>query len=354
MISSQQFLCLKDQFNPKSNSIGFLRFFLATLVVFSHSFLLAHSSSDPLGKWSIGDIDLGDVSVECFFALSGFLIAGSYFRTSDLWRYFWHRSLRIFPGFWACLVVIAFLIGPFVYLLKSGSIAGYFNTGSENPFAYVTANLFLFMRNRYITGLFTDNPYPSVVNDSLRTLSTEFVCYVAIIGLGILFSFKKSRAIVLGLFCLCLLLYNRESFSGLIGAAPSLNINFPRLPLFFLGGVVFFLYQDRIILNSWLCAIATLLSLVGLKMGFYNFIGPLLLPYMLFWLAIHLPFKNFEKSVGGDYSYGIYIYAYPIQQSLTSLGFNHCDVVALSLKLCCMGQNHEENPARQGFAVISS
>src|SRR4051812_12311820 len=93
-----------DEAFLKHNSIGFLRLVLASLVVFSHSFAL--SGLEPPGHMQ------AKLAVSGFFFLSGVLITQSFENSRSFWDYVWRRSLRIFPGLWACLVVSAFVIVP--------------------------------------------------------------------------------------------------------------------------------------------------------------------------------------------------------------------------------------------------
>src|SRR5947209_4258685 len=92
-------MTLADAYDPRKNSIDFLRFTLAFLVIVTHGFWLSGQGSDPLYALSRHQDSLGPAAVLGFFTLSGFLITRSS-QHSSFWRYLWHRSLRILPGFW--------------------------------------------------------------------------------------------------------------------------------------------------------------------------------------------------------------------------------------------------------------
>ena len=126
---------LADEFSPRANSIGFLRLVLATSV------LVAHAGAARLRRANYGlrghprPARLRRLGVYGFFVLSGFLITASGMRFS-LPRYAWHRFLRIFPGFWVCLVVTAFVIMPLVALYERDTLAGFWNH-PNGPFDYI-------------------------------------------------------------------------------------------------------------------------------------------------------------------------------------------------------------------------
>jgi peptidoglycan/LPS O-acetylase OafA/YrhL len=95
---------IEQSFSAKRNSLNFLRLILALAVLFSHSITLGMFGSESI----LGKTTLGTVAVFGFFGISGFLVAGSAAR-NNVGRYLWQRFLRIFPAFWICLLVTAFL-----------------------------------------------------------------------------------------------------------------------------------------------------------------------------------------------------------------------------------------------------
>src|SRR3954451_5058370 len=91
-------------FNPDRNAIAFFRMVLAILVIASHSFALGGFGPDPFGRITEGQHNLGAIAVSLFFLLSGFLITRSVLRSRSVGRFLWHRFLRVFPGYWVCLL----------------------------------------------------------------------------------------------------------------------------------------------------------------------------------------------------------------------------------------------------------
>src|ERR1700730_3329908 len=91
-------------FNPDNNAFGFLRLTLAVFVIFSHSLALGGFGMDRLEVLTQGQYHIGLWSVAMFFVLSGFLVCRSASVSRSVARFLWHRFLRIFPGYWVCLV----------------------------------------------------------------------------------------------------------------------------------------------------------------------------------------------------------------------------------------------------------
>lgn len=93
----------------RHNSLNFLRLALALTVIVSHC--VAFGAFGAWGSWqSFNRTPLGTLAVYGFFAISGYLIAGSVLSHGPV-RYLWQRFLRIFPAFWVCLIMTAFVFG---------------------------------------------------------------------------------------------------------------------------------------------------------------------------------------------------------------------------------------------------
>jgi peptidoglycan/LPS O-acetylase OafA/YrhL len=310
---------LDQAFNSKSNSFGFLRLFFAILVVLQHSYILGGFGQelDPIFLLSNHQLASGSLAVHSFFVISGFLIVRSYLRTDNLWRYLWHRIIRIFPGFWVCLVTIAFLFAPIIYLRQYGNLNGYFSINDDSAIDYVLNNLFLLINQPDIANLMSSHVEKSL-NGSLWTLEWEFILYLVIGFLGASSILKKYRKIVLILFIIFFVTYLLDPCHCSILLRYYTSKREPPLISLFLMGSIFWLYADKVIIDFRLLLISFLISILAIQLEIYQFVEIFTLPYIVIWLAIKLPFINFEKH--GDYSYGIYIYSFPIQQVLKQFG----------------------------------
>jgi peptidoglycan/LPS O-acetylase OafA/YrhL len=319
---------LGQNFDPKRNSLNFLRLVLALTVIASHAIGLGQFGNDWIGNRST----IGEVAVYGFFGISGYLIAGSAVRNS-FGRYLWQRFLRIFPAFWVCLVVTAFGFGviAWLYVPGHGSLWTYL-TQSGGPIDYLSHNYLLRIKQQTISGTLAGVPYASVWNGSLWTLFYEFVCYV-MLGLLALTRILRRRLLVV------LLAASVWVAEIVVTSVPGLNahvnaLNNPDLmrvlilvPIF-LTGTLIYLYQETLPDSGWLAIGSGVLVVVGLALPLGNTLPGYTLTsmdltaafitYPLLWLGVHLPLQRVGAT--NDYSYGMYIYAFPIQQLLALWG----------------------------------
>ena len=322
-----------EAFDPRNNAFGFLRLFLAVLVVFSHSFPVGGFGIDALEAFTKGRHTIGLAAVGMFFVLSGFLITRSAASGVSVARFLWHRFLRIFPGYWACLIVCGCIFAPYFAYVEHGTLLRIFSAPTTSPQAYILHNAALFHANGFsllgvlnvypqsIAGLLSRNPFPYQINGSLWTLSFEFACYLAVAALALLGIIRRARLFVAASSAVLWFLnaYSYlwpESFSQAI-PLPALSIFVP-LALCFSVGSVCFLYREKIPSSSWAFVGCIGVLVASLPLGWFGLAAPICLSYAFLWLAFNLPFSRFDAK--GDYSYGTYIYAFPVQQALALAG----------------------------------
>jgi peptidoglycan/LPS O-acetylase OafA/YrhL len=312
---------LSQAFDPKNNSLGFLRLFLALLVIFSHSYTLGGFGHE--GIWGGGQETYGGIAVAGFFIISGFLITRSYRRTQSLLRFLWNRALRIFPGFWACSLMTIAVFAPILHFAKHHTLINYFQSHPAGPLQYFKANFFLEMRQYDINELTLGIPFPGAFNGSLWTLVYEMKCYIAVALLGWVGIFNKQKIMVLILFFFFFQIYIAESIFP--GTAAKISPYFSdiynfKLPLYFLAGAVLDLYAEYIVISKKVFIFFMTVLLLSLTYNSYYLIAPFALSYVILCLAIYLPFSKLDQY--GDFSYGFYIYAFPIQQILSFFKLN--------------------------------
>ncbi len=182
-------------FSTRRNSLNFLRLVLALLVVFSHSITLGSFGSESL----FGKTTLGTLAVYGFFAISGYLIAGSASR-NGVGRYLWQRFLRIFPAFWICLIITAFVFGTIAWyhynpVLSNTCGIHCYLFQPNGPFGYVIHNAWLQINQPKISRTLPGGVWSFGWNGSLWTLEFEFLCYLLLAALS-LFGLLKKRALV--------------------------------------------------------------------------------------------------------------------------------------------------------------
>jgi len=330
-------------FDFRHNSLNALRLVLAVLVIVSHTWPIGGFGSDP--RW--GDFTIGTWAVAGFFAISGWLIMGSRL-ASPLGTYLWRRFLRIYPAFLVCLGVVGFAFAPLGAALGGGS------AGLLDGLRYVAGNSLLVMAQPRIGETPTGLPYPDSWNGSLWTLFYEVLCYVMV---GLIVSMVSRRlvaaAMVVGLFGLSI----AELAIGAGLPAPyGLHLLTMLAPFFFAGSLLF-LYRDRIPFSLPLAGLSVAACLAIALTGINGVLLAVPLAYLLLWLGDRLPLQ----SVGArnDISYGIYIYAFPVQQILALLDVQRAGpavfaltAVAATVPLAALSWFAVERPARRLRRVL--
>jgi peptidoglycan/LPS O-acetylase OafA/YrhL len=307
---------LAAQFDPRNNSLNAIRLMLAAAVIVAHSW--------PVGGYG-ESLVLGDWSVAGFFAISGFLITGSRLSSRSLLDYFWRRVLRIFPAFIAALVLTAGLAAP-VWVAIAGR--GDYDRGSA--FSYVYKNLGLQIHQWQIDGTLIGVGFPDAWNGSAWTLFYEFLCYV---GIGLVATVVARRYLPLGLLAgllACILVSGSSDLADI--AVPETIYLTARLGGFFIAGALVYLHRDRIPVSAKWAAIAAVLTITAGATALFNVLGPLPVAYLVMYLGVRLPLSRVNNP--NDISYGVYIYAMPVQQLLAeALGGWNLHVGAFAL-LC--------------------
>jgi peptidoglycan/LPS O-acetylase OafA/YrhL len=247
--------------------------------------------------------------VPMFFALSGFLVTGSAVRLGNVATFLRFRALRIFPALTFEVVLSALLLGllfstlPLPQYVTHPDFIRYFG----NIFGIVSFTL---------PGVFESNPVPGIVNINLWTLPAEFYCYLLMSGV-MLAGLLKTTRLVLALFLGGMAAMIAASLAFGVGVQPGIYSTLAIVFHFFVG-VAFFLWRDRIPMHPALFAAASVLTLMMLPYPQYAFLmaGPVtyMTVYIGFMSLLALPFMR-----GRDYSYGIYLYGFPITQALIAL-----------------------------------
>ncbi len=314
---------LDQAFNPRRNSFSFLRLVFAAMVLLSHSFPLGgfNGGLDPMWSWTRGQEDFGGLAVAGFFVVSGFLVTRSFATSSTAPRYLWKRFLRIFPGFWACLLITAAVFGTIAFKYEHGSLHGYLHGYPDSPIAYVRSNVLLTMNQYSINTLLSKNPYPHAFDGSLWTLIYEFKCYLAVFVLGAFGILKRARVTILGL-GIFLWTFEIIQFRNPTWVSPSVpffgDYQLIHLSFLFCLGALLFLYRDRVPISNKLAFLAVGAYVLGVVLHLYPEISEPAFAYLCLWAAIRLPLHHVDRY--GDFSYGLYVYAFPVQQLAAMYG----------------------------------
>jgi len=315
------------------NSLGFLRFALASLVIYSHGHFLGGFPEEFVHQWTQGRMILGTLAVQCFFVISGWLLVHSWQRHPELLSYVRNRALRLLPAWWCCLIITAFVFAPIVFVASHGM--GGFWRQDPGPIGYVLKNLFLARTQIAIGGTLANNPWGSDWNGSLWTLFYEGSAYMLLATAGMLGLFQNRARWGLAAI-LSLMLLNALR---LVDLQPALAVRLFDTPgkllcLHFAAGAAVGLLPAAVrhlVMSKVLGGACAVLLPFAWKLGWGPALSPCLLPPVILALAVHLPFRRWESTVGGDYSYGLYLYGYPTAQMLTFFGLHRWGYYAYAL-----------------------
>ena len=306
---------LGDLASRRNNNFNLIRMLAATAVLISHSYPLAQGSEaiEPLSNW-IG-LSLGELAVVTFFCVSGFFISLSRDRAPGSIDFFAARFLRIYPGLTLVLLLSVFLIGPIFTTL--GTLE-YFR--STAIYSYLGNNVMLFSMKFQLPGVFEDTPWPGI-NGSLWTLFYEVTLYVLVGGLGAFGFYGKGNrfagfllvyAVVYVAFKL--LLANTQMLSELHRAQFFFTWSLP-----FVLGMSLYRYRQHIPHRFiWFLPLAALAAWSYQKPWFFECFV-LAWTYLIFYLGFATNTLVDRYNQLGDYSYGVYIYAFPVQEILAHL-----------------------------------
>jgi peptidoglycan/LPS O-acetylase OafA/YrhL len=289
---------------PENNYL-LLRLLAALLVIYGHSYAITRlRRQEDLLQWLLSFTFAGGVGVDIFFVVSGFLVTASYLNRRSWTEFMKARCLRIFPGLLVCLLAVGFILGPLVSTLSLGA---YLN--SPDPYLFLFKNLTLIKLQFSLPGVFEHLPVESV-NGSLWTLPAEFLLYLTLSefgAIGLLFQRRWYLPVVVILCGLLAALCTQVPFF-------EAKAHYLRLFMMFAAGSLVRSYYDRIPLSTWLLAAAAVPMVLLYHTRLFPYAFSVWLVYAVFWFAYVPPLHVFNRM--GDYSYGLYIYAFPIQQAL--------------------------------------
>src|SRR4051794_1758507 len=196
-------MTLQGRFEPRRNNFDLIRLLLAGTVGVAHGIALRTGEQPLFGMVLLGEIStLGDFALDGFFILSGFLVTRSWLTLDNFWRYAWHRFLRIMPGFWVCLLVLALVVAPIALVLEGRQLSELFSS-PDSALKFVLINSGLMMFTYEIASIFGSNPVPLNVDGSLWTLILEAGCYFVLACLGLV-GVLRQRSWVVPIFALML------------------------------------------------------------------------------------------------------------------------------------------------------
>ena len=286
------------------NNFDLVRLLAALGVIFGHSFVLFHASSEEPLRAVLHTDYSGSLAVYVFFFLSGMFVCGSYLRAKHAFDFICKRVFRIWPALLVCLMLTVAVSG--LWFTTHERSAFFLDQETRN---YLGVNALLYNITYNLPGVFDTNLIPHTVNGSLWTLPIEVRCYVFMLLLGILQVLRRPW-IVLSLFIALAVVYLlKQEWIDYFFTEYGSN-----LLLFFMAGAVAYLYSKYIVLWPLYSLLFFVLWVVFKSdSGFSQFLFYTFLLYSMLLFASHA--WVIRLKLGGDYSYGIYIYGFFVQQA---------------------------------------
>lgn len=286
------------------NNFNLLRLFFAWLVIVSHSFELldGNRSREPLTV-VFGTLSFGELAVDAFFILSGYLISQSWLTTPSPSRFLIRRVMRIVPGFIVCILIS---IAAYAVIFDPEYLSAIWWSGLMRSLLVLKVDL---------PDVFPGSHYPSL-NGALWTIHFEFFCYIGILLLGV-FGILRRKFVTpawISLLVIYMIFIGVPQWSSGLQKHMYL-VKWLRLSGCYLSGVVWYLYSAQI--QIWakkyivfiLPAFVYFISVPVLSVCAIGIFFPLLLSYCAYSVKVLNGFW-----LRDDISYGIYLYAWPVQK----------------------------------------
>ncbi len=306
---------LSDFIEGRNNNFNLIRMAAAYGVLVTHSFALAIGTGAAQPLHDRLGMTFGSIAVDIFFLTSGFLVTASLLTRQRTIEFVWARVLRIFPALFAMLLVTVFGIGLFFT-----SLSWFSYLTDPKLYKYFLKCLTLVGGVAYrLPGVFETTPYPNAVNGSLWTMPYELWMYgilAAVWLLGCAAPRFRRKAFEVSIIA-------GAAWAGVYVVLAHFGVTenrlFWRLFFMFFTGSAFFVLRNRIVLShSAFFAFLVVLLLSAYHPRLFFIVYSATLAYILFYLA-YIPsgfIRAYNRS--GDYSYGVYIYAFPVQQSIAA------------------------------------
>ena len=322
----------------RDNNFNLLRMFAASAVLISHGYPIALGQGTPEPLESILGMSLGTLAVLTFFAISGYFISQSFIFKLKIVEFAVARVMRIYPGLIVALLLTVFVLGP---AFTQIDLKTYFS--DPKTLLYIPLNLPLWPLQYELPGVFTNNPYPDAINGSLWTLAYEVACYAMVVIVGI---FSQARCLQRFSFFLVAYAIIYVAVIPLLGIHnDKLTVlrNVHSLTLPFVLGMALFQFRQYLPLRLSVLVGFALFSSVSYGRPWFYYLFLISWCYGIFYLGFlsYKPLLTYNRL--GDYSYGMYIYAFPVEQTIAAICKGCTPITEIALAF----------PITLGFAILS-
>jgi peptidoglycan/LPS O-acetylase OafA/YrhL len=302
------------------------------MVIFYHSFAFTNHKKDPLAVLTNGQTNFSFVGLAIFFFLSGLLVTQSLYHSSTWKNFLWKRFLRLYPAAWLAIIFCLFILGP---LLTTFSLHSYF---TDPLFFQYATSLSLFRVSYLLPGVFVHSPVDPSVNAPLWSISLELKLYLGLlIFYTIKFSYKKVLIVFL---VLAAVLVNSFLYDAVENSIRNFSHSFVLYPYvaytpYFLVGVLCFIYRHKIYSNFYFALFASLIAYVSVKFNFFFLAKIVVIPILVLYASSFKPMLIKKITPKPDLSYGLYVFAYPVQQIISQI-IRTTNIAAWKLTLLCI------------------
>lgn len=297
---------LESVFSSRVNYFDHMRLVAAFAVLVSHSIPITGTPETsvfhPL-------VELGYYAVAVFFFLSGYLITRSWLSCRSVPQFVVARFFRIYPGLWLALALTLLVLGP---VTTTHQLPDYFTAHATITYAVWNGTL---LKTRFaLPGVFLDVPFPKIVNGSLWTLPFEMWCYVAVAVVGVIGLLERKRyaLLIAALMQTVFILKSLELVSiehDLLSRGVDVGAQFAT-------GCAVCMCRKHLALriDAMLGMLVLVIATQSLAPQFRHIVLHLSVPYLTLCLGFLFAGDQIRLPLSHDVSYGMYIYAFPIQQ----------------------------------------
>jgi peptidoglycan/LPS O-acetylase OafA/YrhL len=308
----------------RDNNFNLLRMAAATAVLVSHAWPLSLGASAVEPLYAATGYKLGTTAVTIFFTISGFFITKSFETRVSISDFAIARIARIYPALFVVLLLSVAVLGPVFTDLKLHDYVA-----DRHTWTYLPKNLLLAKMQWQLPGVFLANPYPGAVNGSLWTLFKEVLCYLLVVLAGVTrLSRPRFFPVLLAVVVGASLLVPQSEGGDLLHAAATLTLPFAM-------GAAAYIYRRFVPVSGPLALALIAVAVILRSTILYPSAHAIALSYAALWLGfVRIPGLHIYNRLG-DLSYGMYIYAFPIQQILIKVneGLSPIGLILCSLPI---------------------
>jgi peptidoglycan/LPS O-acetylase OafA/YrhL len=292
----------------KNNNLNLLRLIAAFFVLFEHSFAIS-GKQNPINFLSEG---FGSLGVKIFFVVSGFLIVSSWNSSPKVLPFIWRRILRIFPALIVVVLIAAYILGP---ILSNLQLKEYLQSPGTS---FYLMNIALFPVFA-LPGVLETAPVPHAINGSLWTLPLEVMLYVTVLAIGFFSKINKSRYSLFLAGYIALYMMAKVSTTNFVYYGTDWRL-FVIYGLYFYVGGYFSVIKYQGNLNINLITLSFFVTVVAstYHSALSDIVQAASISYIVLTFGLSSSKWGTWINQKGDFSYGFYIYAFPIQQIIFS------------------------------------